>query len=164
MNTAGNQDFSFHRQKDSGERTQIHDPRFMPDAIPPPSHTQTGGTRKRTMRVERKQLLDDTAVGLRAHLDIFQGGADAPESFELGEGEIILGRNPDCSLRLDLDQVSRQHVRIYFIDDEYYLEDLQSTNGTFVNGVQVTRSVLRNNDLIEIGSTKIYFVEEQVRQ
>ncbi|MBT3381074.1 MAG: FHA domain-containing protein [Lentisphaerae bacterium] len=166
MKNEGNQDFSFHRRKDDvGERTQIHDPRFMPDATPPPTPKESGERkRKATMRVERKQLLGDITVGLRAHLDIFEAGPGVPESFELGDEEVVLGRNADCLLRLDLDHVSRHHAKVYFLEDEYYLEDLQSTNGTFVNGVQVTRCVLRNNDLVEIGATKLYFVEERIRQ
>ncbi len=51
--------------------------------------------------------------------------------------EVILGRGEECTLILSERQVSRQHVRIFKQTDSYYLEDLESRNGTWVNGDQL---------------------------
>ena len=44
------------------------------------------------------------------------------------------------------------------------IEDMGSTNGCFVNGIRVTRCVLREGDVVEIGEAKFYFYEEKIRQ
>ncbi len=136
--------------------TQIQDPATVVSA--------RTGRRKDTMRVDRRSILGDLSVKLHAFVEITPPIPGAPAHFDLGQSPITIGRNPDCDLQLDIDNVSRCHARIYYLHDEYYLEDLRSTNGTHVNGVEVSRCVLRNNDRIEIGEAKIYFVEERVRQ
>lgn len=63
----------------------------------------------------------------------------------------ILGRHPDCNIVLDSGAVSRQHAKIERVDGQYYLEDLQSRNGTFVNGEAVTeRQPLKDDDELTI--------------
>lgn len=63
----------------------------------------------------------------------------------------ILGRHPLCHVVLDAPAVSRQHARILQIDDGYFIEDLESRNGTFVNGEMVKqRRRLAENDEIQI--------------
>ncbi|MCK6578229.1 MAG: FHA domain-containing protein [Anaerolineae bacterium] len=74
--------------------------------------------------------------------------------------EVILGRGEDCDLIVSERQVSRQHVRIFQQGDQYYIEDLESRNGTWVNGDQLkgTRR-LNNGDKIQLAMTvKIEYV------
>ncbi len=68
------------------------------------------------------------------------------------EGELaVLGRHPDCDIVLESGSVSRQHARIFTVDGKYYVEDLQSRNGTFVNGQTVVdRQLLVENDELVI--------------
>ena len=141
--------------------THVHDPHRTVVGEPAPG---APGKRKDTMRVSRRTIVGDTAVKLQAYVEISPPVAGAPGHCDLGTSPIVIGRNPDCGLQLDVDNVSRQHARIFYMQDEFYLEDLQSTNGTYVNGVEVSRCALRNSDLIEIGDAKIYFVEERVRE
>src|SRR3954470_16338112 len=68
------------------------------------------------------------------------------------EGELlILGRHPDCDIVLDVGAVSRQHAQIMVVNGEYFVEDLKSRNGTFVNGQAIQgRQKLSENDRLKI--------------
>ena len=64
---------------------------------------------------------------------------------------IVLGRNPDCGIVLEVSAVSRQHAQIHRIDNQFYVEDLNSRNGTFVNDRPVEgKRLLRENDRVQI--------------
>ncbi|MEP7017754.1 MAG: FHA domain-containing protein [Actinomycetota bacterium] len=61
---------------------------------------------------------------------------------------ILLGRNPECTLVLDDDFASGRHARIFRSDDSWFVEDLGSTNGTFLGANRLTKPVP-----VEVGST-----------
>jgi ABC-type multidrug transport system ATPase subunit/pSer/pThr/pTyr-binding forkhead associated (FHA) protein len=66
--------------------------------------------------------------------------------------EIVIGRSPECDIVLPDQAVSRKHARIYRSDSSYFLEDLGSTNGTFVNQKRIKgRHELRPSDVVFIG-------------
>jgi len=69
-----------------------------------------------------------------------------------------IGRTPDNDLRIDEDFISRRHAVILASAESAIVEDLNSTNGIFVNGVQVTRHELREGDLLTIGKTSFRYV------
>ena len=71
-----------------------------------------------------------------------------------------LGRRPYNDLVIDNLAVSGEHAVLQMSGNEFYLEDLNSTNGTFVNGRAVKKQVLRDNDVVEIGKYKIKYVTE----
>lgn len=76
----------------------------------------------------------------------------------LAEGENLIGREPDCAVWLDASGVSRRHARIEVRGggDEVRLEDLGSTNGTFVNGAQLQNAVaVTNGDRIQVGGVEV---------
>lgn len=75
------------------------------------------------------------------------------------EGEsIVLGRHPDCDIVLESGAVSRQHARIWRIIGDFYVEDLHSRNGTFVNGrAVVDRQLLSDNDELGICEMTLTF-------
>ena len=80
--------------------------------------------------------------------------------YELGlyAGENLLGREPDADVRLTSEQASRRHARIVVDDGRALLEDLQSKNGTRLNGRRVSGAVaLQPGDRIEIGSELLVF-------
>lgn len=64
-----------------------------------------------------------------------------------------LGRDPGSLIRIDEESVSREHAQLLFTSGGFVLRDLDSTNGTFVNGARVKIRVLRNGDVIRIGLT-----------
>jgi DNA-binding winged helix-turn-helix (wHTH) protein len=60
------------------------------------------------------------------------------QSLPLPDGEYIAGRDADCSLVIDASTVSRRHARITVVSGTATIEDLDSTNGTFVNGTRIS--------------------------
>ena len=69
------------------------------------------------------------------------------------------GRAPKCDIVLEDGKASRRHARLVVAGSVVELEDLGSSNGTFLNGVQVRRRLLRSGDKIVIGTTTMRFVE-----
>ena len=80
---------------------------------------------------------------------------------QLTERTLRIGRDPDNDVQLDNAAVSRNHAEIYRQGYPYYIEDKDSTNGTFVNGRFLNWKIaLNNNDRIQIGKNTLVFVEE----
>jgi pSer/pThr/pTyr-binding forkhead associated (FHA) protein len=99
-------------------------------------------------------------VSESAYLEI-TGSEEKDGIFDLGEKAVVIGRNPECDIQFGVQNVSRKHARVLLQNEEYLIEDLESTNGVFVNGIKVVKCVLRNNDQIEIGGVKLVFNEEK---
>jgi len=75
---------------------------------------------------------------------------------------IMIGRKPQNDIQIENLAVSGEHACIVTILNDSFLEDLGSTNGTLVNGNQVKKHILQNNDVIEIGKYKMKYVVEAV--
>jgi pSer/pThr/pTyr-binding forkhead associated (FHA) protein len=72
------------------------------------------------------------------------------------ETSVVLGRDADSSVRLDGDDyASARHARIETRPDGVWVEDLTSTNGTFVNGRRVTAERLEPGDVVRVGQTEL---------
>ena len=84
---------------------------------------------------------------------------DISESYAISE-DIIIGRSRKCDLSLDDSFLSDKHAKVLVAEDCFYLEDLDSTNGTYLNNEQVTGDPieLRNGDNISMGRVKWIFV------
>jgi pSer/pThr/pTyr-binding forkhead associated (FHA) protein len=73
--------------------------------------------------------------------------------------EMFIGRSEENDITTGESFASTRHARIYLVDEQYWLEDLNSTNGTFLNGVSVSKpTVLANADRIKIGGITFQFV------
>jgi pSer/pThr/pTyr-binding forkhead associated (FHA) protein len=79
----------------------------------------------------------------------YQGG----EFPIVAEKQIIVGRSSDLDMVLVEDMVSRKHARIAMQSDQIWIEDLGSTNGTFVNGEKIKRARLKEGDRVLIGTS-----------
>ncbi|MDD4169074.1 MAG: FHA domain-containing protein [Desulfotomaculaceae bacterium] len=80
------------------------------------------------------------------------------ETFVVGQ-EVLLGRDRRCDINIAASFASARHARIYLKEGQYWLEDLESTNGTFLNEIPVDKPiVLANGDIIRIGSVIFRFV------
>ena len=100
-----------------------------------------------------------------AVLVICNGGFEGMRH-ELAADETIIGRNPTTDITLLDESISREHA-IVTLDDAtgvYTLEDLQSTNGTRVNGKRVRSAALNDGDEIQIGQTKFKFLARGAAQ
>ena len=79
---------------------------------------------------------------------------------KLTKERTTLGRRPYNDIVIDNLAVSGEHAVIHMTDDGVEIEDVGSTNGTYVNAKAVTRQELRNGDIIEVGKYKIRFLQE----
>lgn len=78
-------------------------------------------------------------------------GLNAGQLIPLEGKRAVLGRHPDCDIVLDVGAVSRQHAQILELDHHFYVEDLESRNGTFVNNEPVKgRQRLQENDQVKV--------------
>src|ERR1700681_1368297 len=78
-------------------------------------------------------------------------GANEGSMIDLANERIVLGRNADCGVVLNVPAVSREHAIIRKIQGKFYIEDNKSRNGTFLNSKEVTtRTQLKENDKIKI--------------
>ncbi len=95
--------------------------------------------------------------GRSIYLTVIEGSQKG-RSFDItGIGTYTIGRK-DCDVVLDDDKISRKHASIVIIrENQYAVTDLASRNGTYVNGVRLTRRNLQHNDLIRVGSTTLRF-------
>ena len=96
-----------------------------------------------------------------AKLVIADGGFDGMVH-ELTAEETLIGRNPTTDVTLLDENISREHALIVFDAESgsYTLEDLQSTNGTKVNGKGIRSAELVDGDEIQVGQTRFRFVCE----
>ena len=62
-----------------------------------------------------------------------------------------IGRGDECSIQLDDEIVSRKHVEFYYDNGKWWVSDLTSSNGTYINGKKITTVHLEDNVKIEIG-------------
>jgi pSer/pThr/pTyr-binding forkhead associated (FHA) protein len=81
-------------------------------------------------------------------------GPSAGDQADLASGTVMIGRGADCQLILDDDYVSTRHARVVAGDSGAYIEDLGSTNGTYVNGLRISApTTVTLSDTIRIGKT-----------
>lgn len=116
-----------------------------------------------TMPLSRRALLKKKVLKRRAYLEP-ENIPSRSNDIDLDDGSYRLGRSSECEIRLLLNNISRVHSRVFKRGEDYVVEDMNSTNGTYVNGIQIKSCVLRDGDLIEIGEAKLHFFEEKVRQ
>jgi pSer/pThr/pTyr-binding forkhead associated (FHA) protein len=86
---------------------------------------------------------------MRIHARLIPQNGGAP--LDVSEGIVVVGRDRDCDVRLNEQTVSRMHCVIVKNGDALAVRDLDSTNGTHVNGARVRRSMLAANDRLRIG-------------
>ncbi len=98
------------------------------------------------------------ASDIAAVLIIREGGFPGM-TYDLRSGETVIGRNPNTDITLLDEGISRQHALIVHDEksDRWTIEDLQSSNGTLVNGESVSSAELCPGDQVQIGGTVFEF-------
>ena len=89
-------------------------------------------------------------------------GSQPPKEWDMTSGRLTIGRLPACDVSLNDANASRQHAELVRRDEGWWLVDLDSTNGTFVNGSLVKERRLAPGDLIQIGSSRLEYASERV--
>jgi len=109
-------------------------------------------------------MTDEDASGRDGKLLICNGGFEGM-TYPLNQEETIIGRNPTTDITLLDDGISREHALVLWDEDAvgYCIEDLQSTNGTKVNGKRVRSATLMDGDEIQIGHTRFTFRQGDTR-
>lgn len=79
---------------------------------------------------------------------------------ELNQGDMRVGRKPDCEIHLDNLSVSGEHANIFSIGEDSFIQDLGSTNGTYVNGKKIAKHHLKNGDTVQIGKYTLAYMRE----
>jgi pSer/pThr/pTyr-binding forkhead associated (FHA) protein len=120
-----------------------------------------------TPRADRKADRDARRAGARngkaakrprgapTHVVIIEG-ANEGEQVSLDEAPILIGRGSDAAIRLDDDYVSTRHARIASSGDQWFVEDLGSTNGTYIGSHRLTQpTTLQLGSKVRIGKTTL---------
>ncbi|GAB4509440.1 MAG: DUF3662 and FHA domain-containing protein [Anaerolineae bacterium] len=84
---------------------------------------------------------------------------DKVQTVTLDEHIVNIGRSPDNQIQLDDPHVSRHHVQLRLRDGAYFLFDVDSHSGTFVNGINIKEHRLSTGDVIRIGLTQMIYLE-----
>jgi pSer/pThr/pTyr-binding forkhead associated (FHA) protein len=111
----------------------------------------------RTARSERRARSRAKAAkprrGAPTHVVIVEGG-NKGENVSLDQAPLLIGRGTDAAIRLDDDYVSTRHARIVSSGEQWFVEDLGSTNGTYVGSSRISQATVVNlGTQIRIGKT-----------
>jgi hypothetical protein len=84
----------------------------------------------------------------------------ADQTFELGGTEVTVGRLPDNAIQLEHASVSGHHATFRLDGQDYVVRDLDSTNGTRINGEKISQQKLRRNDKLRLGNIELLYDSE----
>ena len=116
--------------------------------IPFPIRTLQVAPRQRKVEAEAEAATGRLFVAL---------GPESGGDLALGAARILVGRSRTCDLVLSDTQASKEHIAIELQAEGFVVTDLETSNGTKLNGQKVTRAVLQNLDRIQIGDTVLVF-------
>jgi len=103
------------------------------------------------------EILEDIGVKGPA-LVVRSGGGRAGETFHPEGERTTIGRSPDCEIFLDDVTVSRKHAVLTRRDGGFFIEDLGSLNGTFLNRHRIETAELNDGDELQIGKYRLMFL------
>jgi pSer/pThr/pTyr-binding forkhead associated (FHA) protein len=114
---------------------------------------------RRAQRQAQKQSAKTRAArrprGAPTHVAIVDG-ANGGETISLDHAPLLIGRGSDAAIRLDDDYVSTRHARIASSGDQWFVEDLGSTNGTYIGSHRLTQPTsLQLGSQVRIGKTTL---------
>jgi len=99
-------------------------------------------------------LYDFKATGMNVLLTVIKG-VDKGKTVKVEDTPFIIGRDEDVDFSLSDEAVSRAHLIITYENGKLYVRDMDSKNGTYLNGKRITKEELRNGDILRIGDTTI---------
>jgi hypothetical protein len=115
--------------------------------------TAARGAGRRTAKPAKPTKAPTRRRGAPTHVLVTEG-ANTGERAELDQAPILIGRGNDAAIRLDDDYVSTRHARIAASGDQWFVEDLGSTNGTYIGSVRITQpTTISLGTQVRIGKT-----------
>jgi two-component system cell cycle response regulator len=109
-------------------------------------------------RVSTVSRIGEGALSGESCLVLIHGPA-LGRRFPITTDELRIGRGADNDIVIDMDNVSRVHARVRRSADGIVVEDMGSTNGSYVNDLEVKQDRLRNGDLIKVGGAILKFIQ-----
>jgi hypothetical protein len=120
---------------------------------------------KTNLNVKKKSSLCHPSTTIMQKMDFGRagffsviGGPKIGFSFTLNRGgRLIVGSASSADIRIEARGISRKHVCLYWSNDKIYIEDQQSSNGTFVNKRKITSATeIKSGDQIAVGATTVF--------
>jgi len=139
-----------------------------PDGVAPAANAERtanfAGTQRATHHDGRDALIDTASDGLTGPVGrvIVVTEGRTTQELPLSVGRVIIGRTSDNDIQVDSRFVSRHHCQIITGAEGSVIEDLNSTNGIFVQGRRVRRYNLNDGDIVVIGKHEIMYVDERL--
>ena len=88
---------------------------------------------------------------------------DVVDHIDLKQGDMKIGRKPGCEIHVDNLSVSGEHANVFTVGEDSFIQDLGSTNGTFINNKKVTKHHLKNGDTVVIGKHSLIYLSDSAR-
>jgi len=85
------------------------------------------------------------------------------DHIDLKQGDMKIGRKPGCEIMIDNLAISGEHANIFTIGEDSFIQDMGSTNGTFINNKKITKHHLKNGDAVVIGKHTLVYLTESAR-
>jgi general secretion pathway protein A len=120
----------------------------------------SGTNRMKALNLEHSQPLHGDASPVVGRILLASQGKTVVER-ELKPGRLVIGRTPDNDLQIDSKFISRHHCQIVTQQDSCLIEDLNSTNGIFVQSKRVRRHNLNDGDVVQVGQHEIMYIDER---
>ena len=118
-----------------------------------PAADRGGRARSKQAKPAKPAKQPSRRRGSPTHVLVVEG-ANSGEKADLAQAPILIGRGTDAAIRLDDDYVSTRHARIASSGDQWFVEDLGSTNGTYVGSARITQpTTLTLGTQVRIGKT-----------
>lgn len=117
-------------------------------------------TRPISLLTPGQKAKDPSSRGSTCKLVVIYGD-DLGRPYRLGPERLLIGRLYRSDILIEDPSVSREHATIERKDGRFILEDLKSTNGTFINGESVDVRILNHGDKIRVGNTVLQFIADE---
>ena len=120
----------------------------------------SGTNRMKVPNMEHSMPLNAESTHVVGRILLASEGKTVVER-ELKPGRLVIGRTPDNDLQIDSKFISRHHCQIVTQQDSCLIEDLNSTNGIFVQSKRVRRHNLNDGDVVQVGQHEIMYIDER---
>jgi len=95
--------------------------------------------------------------GLMVMLRVLEG-KEVGRGYPIHKTPVSLGRDALCDISILDQRMSRQHAMLFYFQPDFYLKDLGSTNGSFVNDKRIKQALIKNGDQVKVGATVLEFI------